>query len=449
MPKLIRKIVELAIPARGAGWMPDAVGSGAAFRRGGLLRSKEAWILLLILTISACNNRRFSAYFTMSPTSYKPYDNKFFYDELKKANKSFTENEISLHAYGSNLNNEKETDSNLVFIFMLPRFRPDEEEVKALKEFVARGNTALILSYSINKTLRDSLFYQVDESNGFLNSFPPRLERANYKIRWNNAIDSTLNKTNYSYPGHTPITAPLDSVYTLGNNAVTEIEPLLMRSGEMPQMLRMSCGKGIIYYCNSPIMFSNYFLLHKNNYRFLNEFIKEVGLDTRYIIWDKYYRNKKNETESTTLSRVLGIIHQYPPLKWAFYTFLSGVLLFALIYFRRTLRQVAIIPPKKNSALGFTNVLSNLYWNRQDHAAIATKIVQHLHEYLYTKFQIYNKDFTIENVDVLAQKINVDELLIKDIIRQFEQLNNGIEVDKDFLNGLYTNTQKLYTRTGQ
>jgi hypothetical protein len=414
---------------------------------------KKTKILLLgflsILAIYGCNNRRFSKFFTMSTTSYKPYDNKFFFDELKELDTDFIENENTLINYGSTGWKEETRDTNDVFILMTPRFHPGDEEVKALKEFASRGNNVILLSYSINETLRDSLFYQVDNSNNFHNYFMPDLERGDYRFLWKGAADSSLNDREHWFPGHTPLSAPLDSVYELSNNAVTEIEPLLISDEGMPRMLKMTCGKGKIYYSNSPIMFTNYFLLYKKNYRFLNEFISETGLDTRRIIWDNYYRKQKSrESRPSTLSRVLGIIHQYPPLTWAFYTLLSGLALFILIYYRRTLRQVAIIPPLKNSALGFTNVLSNLYWNRQDHAAIAHKIVQHLHEYLHTKFQIYNKDFTLDNIEKLAAKTNVDKLLIKDLLRQIEQMNNGIEIDKYFLNSLYTNTQRFYKISG-
>ncbi len=247
----------------------------------------------------------------------------------------------------------------------------------------------------------------------------------------------------YSYPGHTPITAPIDSVYALTNNTVSKIETLIETNGGMPKMLKMSCGKGKIYYSNSPIMFSNYFLLHKKNYQFLNEFIKETELDSRHIIWDEYYRKLKSNEEKSTLSRVLGIIHQYPPLTWAFYTLMVGLALFALIYYRRISRQIPVISPLKNSAIGFTTVLSNLYWNRQDHGAIAHKIVQHLYEYLYTKFKIAHKDFTLENLDIITQKTGVDASIIKDILRQIEQLNNGIEVNKAFLIDLWKNKTYL------
>jgi len=407
--------------------------------------------LLIILTVYGCNNRRFSKYFTMSNTSYKPYDNKFFYDELKKLDKTFTENATGLNNYKSKIWDKKEIKgTHAVFVLMSPRFFPDQNEVRALKKFISRGNNAIILSYSISKVLRDSLFYQVDASNSFHNYFMPDLEQRDYRLTWKNAADGSLNNTEYRFPGHTPLSTPLDSVYALSNNIVSNIRPLLVGDEGMPQMLKMTCGKGKIYYSNSPMMFSNYFLLHKNNYRFLNEFINETELNTRRIIWDNHYRKRESRSEQpSTLSQVLGIIHQYPPLAWAFYTLLVGLALFILIYFRRTLQQVTVITPLKNSALGFTNALSKLYWNRQDHAAIAHKIVQHLHEYLYTKFQIYNKDFTIENIKKVSTKTSVDKLLIKDLIRQIEQLNNGIKVDKDFLNSLYFNVKKFYKHTGE
>ena len=126
-----------------------------------------------------------------------------------------------------------------------------------------------------------------------------------------------------------------------------------------------------------------------------------------------------------------------------------GLGLFALIYYRRISRQVRVISPLKNSAIGFTTVLSNLYWNRQDHAAIAHKIVQHLHEYLYTKFQISHKDFTLENLEKVTQKTGVDKFIIKDTLRQIEQLNNGIEVDKDFLTDLYSLYGRIIIRPNE
>ncbi len=386
-------------------------------------------------------NKVFDKTFNVSTTSYKPYDCKFFYDKVKKlASNGFEERKTAFYS-------DYYDQGKTTYMVVSPYFYPSSESIHQLKNFAADGNNIFICSYGLSSELADSLFFSTrsDEINI---GFPPYLEETTWNINWHNA-DST---TQYKYPGHKPYVAVLDSLYLLSNNAITDIDTLITDNQKKIQMLEITCGNGKIFLCNNPILVSNYFLLHKNNYTFFNKVSNKLELSNNHIVWDDYYRSKRysdasddeNQSNKAGESAVLKVIFQNQALRWAFYTFIAGIVLFILIYYRRIQKEVPIYTSLKNNSEAYINVVSGLYWDQQNHKSIADKIISQFFDYLSNTFHIHPKDFQESELQKISQKTGRSLQSIKDIFNEIAYVKAQEEISKQNLNSLYQKINSFY-----
>lgn len=384
------------------------------------------------------SDNKFDKFFTVSPNSYKPYDCRFFYDELKKnAGEGFGENKVSFEKSGYS---EIATLNN-TYMIVSPNFYPTSYAINHLKTFAAKGNNVFICSFGLTTELIDSLYYspRSDEVNI---SFPPFLVESRWNINWKDE-DSTTTK--YHLWGHKPITAVLDSIYLLSNNQVTDIDTLVTDDMGNIQMLEITCGYGRIFLCNDPILISNYFLLYKDNYTLFNKLADKLKLADNNIIWDDYYRTVNADNSSGIgRSEVLRVIFKHPPLVWAFYTFLTGILLFLLIYYRRIQKAIPIYSTPKNNSEAYINVVSGLYWQQQNHKSIADKIIAQFFEYLLHNFNIHSKDFHESELEKIGQKTGRNLQSIRQIFDEITFIRSQEEITKQSLMNLYQKINSFY-----
>lgn len=384
------------------------------------------------------SEKKFDKFFTVSPNSYKPYDCKFFYDELKKnAGGGFRENNISFDKSGYS---EIESLNN-TYMIVSPNFYPTSHDIHDLKTFAGKGNTVFICAFGLTTELIDSLCYspRSDEANV---SYPPLLFESRWNINWYEE-DSTI--TEYHLWGHKPVTTVLDSIYVLSNNLVTDIDILVTDNQDNIQMLEITCGYGRIFLCNDPILISNYFLLYKNNYTLFNKLADKINLAENNIIWDDYYRRVNADNSSGVgRSEVLRVIFQHPPLIWAFYTFIVGGLLFLIIYNRRVQKAIPIYSTPKNNSEAYINVVSGLYWQQQNHKSIADKIIAQFFEYLLHNFNIHHKDFQETELEKIGQKTGRNLQNIREIFDDITFIRSQEEITKQSLMNLYQKINAFY-----
>ncbi|MFN3851429.1 MAG: DUF4350 domain-containing protein [Spirosomataceae bacterium] len=399
-------------------------------------------IVALLVWVLGSNDtkpkKKFDKTFSVSSTSFKPYDTKFFYDEVRiYAGDGFREtnnpiSELELNSFDTN---------NNIYMVVSPYFYPNSGDINELKNFVSYGNTAFISAYAISEEFLDSLYF-TPRNEDYYPRFPPVLTDLKWSINW---IENDTT-TQFSFPGHNPATFTIDSVYLLSNNIVTEIDTLITNNFNQIQMLEVTCGEGKIIVCNNPILMSNYFLLHKNNYAFFNKIAQKIDLKNSHVLWDEYYRNikKKRNPFERDRNEVLKVIMENPPLKWAFYTFLVGISLFILIYLRRIQKAVPIQKSLKNNSEEYINVVSGLYWQHQNHKSIGDKIIGQFFEYLMTHFHINAKEFTEGDLHKISQKTGHNIDTIKEIFEDINFVKSSEEINKQVLINLYQKIDAFY-----
>lgn len=396
-------------------------------------------IFLFYRLNSSSSDKKFEKFFTVSPNSYRPYDCKFFYDELKQnAGGGFSENKQSFDLTGYS----SVEGANNTYMVVSPNFYPTSYAINHLKAFASKGNNVFICAFSLTTELIDSLYTskQLNELNVL---FPPFLEESRWSINWKDE-DSTI--TSYPLWGHKPTTAILDSIYLPGNDLITDIDTVITDDKNNIQMLEIECGYGRIFLCNNPILLSNYFLLYKDNYTLFNKVADKINLADNNIIWDDYYRTVNSPDSSAGIGRseVLRVIFQNPPLVWAFYTFLAGIALFLLIYYRRIQKAIPIYSTPKNNSEAYITVVSDLYWQQQNHKSIADKIIAQFFEYLTHNFHIHTKNFQESELEKISLKTGRSLQSIREIFDEITSIKSQDEITKQSLMNIYQKINSFY-----
>ncbi|GAB3510710.1 DUF4350 domain-containing protein [Emticicia fontis] len=399
-------------------------------------------IFLFFGLVFFSSKKKFDTNFTVSPSSYKPYDCKFFYDELKRnAGGGFRENTVRFELGSYNAL----ATANNTYVIVSPNFYPSSEDIHQLKKFAGKGNKVFISAFGLTTEFIDSL-YNSPTSGDLHSIYPPPLAEGRWSITWR---EDSLT-TQYNLLGHKPNTAILDSIFLAHNDLITHIDTLIVDDKKYVQMLELTCGYGRIFLCNNPILVSNYFLLYKNNYTLFNKIADKINLADNNIIWDDYYRtvNRVGDypdySSGIGRSEVLRVIFKNPPLVWAFYTFLAGALLFLLIYYKRIQKPIPIYNTPKNNSETYIKVVSGLYWQQQNHKSIADKLIAQFFEYLAHNHHIQIKDFQESELEKISLKTGRSLQSIHEIFDEINRIKSQDEISKKDLMSIYQKINAFY-----
>lgn len=345
----------------------------------------------IYFTPKILKQKRFNRFVTYSTKNYNPYNTKFFYETLKKYGLDFSKNFAAP-------NTQTLVGEDKVYVICTPEFHPNNDEKTEILKFASYGNHVFLSSFKVDETfvkaLLPNLFIDSEENKPFLAK--------------NDSLEITWQKTgkSWSYPGsaaHSQINFAYDS---------TEASHILTTNiYEYPSLIGIPYGRGKVYIELHPMTLTNYFLLHKNNYAYLETLLEELDITNREVIWDEYYKTikpgsnrKSNDRPPKGESFFLQMLKNHPSLQWAVFTFIAGAILFLLNASRRLRRPIGKLPDNQNASLGFTQAIAELYWQRQDHSIIAHKIQLQLQDYLYANYKIHPKDLNNENAEQISIK---------------------------------------------
>jgi hypothetical protein len=225
-----------------------------------------------------------------------------------------------------------------VAILLSDHFNAEEEELDALLQFVRNGNDALIVSHSFSHEAQAffSITYEAMRlrTAGTGNSLQLQLQSPPF-------AGSTL----YTYPG----VGSQGRIYQF-DTARTQV---LGRNGNgYANFIRLRAGSGNLYLHLVPLAFSNYFVLHKNNRRYLEGVLSLLPKDASKVAWSEYYRSKQRKQDNND-PNWLRVLMRYPSFKWALLTGAAAILLYILLGMRRNQRMIPPRPPVRNESLDF------------------------------------------------------------------------------------------------
>lgn len=293
----------------------------------------------------------------------------------------------------------------LLFISQNNEF--DESSLNELIWFVEHGNTAFLSMTDFPKKLMDTLKtdfgnqYSLTDSVYF-NVTNREFKHHKFKFK-KGASRSYFNKT--------------DSLKTnvLGYQEID--------TAKYVNFIKVPFGRGHFYLHTQPAVFSNYYLLNKENAEYCSNILSFLPKGT--VFWQE--RGYKNDEVSDSPMRY---ILSQPTLKWAWYLFLIGMLTFIIFNAKRRQRIIPIKVPLQNTTVDFTKTIGNLYLQEGNHYIIIDKKIIYFLEKIRTDYLIdtFNLDETF--VNRLHQKTGKDKTDIENVVRLIKKHRNNMNSDE-------------------
>lgn len=272
-----------------------------------------------------------------------------------------------------------EQSSNYIFINDEIRF--DWQSTESILDYAYTGNTVFIASNWIVGSLADTLHFEMSRSS-------------------NLEFDSLIfTFTNPALDGKSVFKEHVYKSYFSGiDSSKAEVVAYLQGKDGSKEVsfFRYPIGKGQILISSLPQAFSNYYLL-KGEVNYASNAISYLSEGAIY--WDEYYKSGK-----TVIKSPIRFILVQPPLKWAYYICLIGLVLFALFQGKRKQRIIPVITPLKNSSVSFAQAVGTLYFQQRNYDDIMAKRIQFFLEYLRTTYYLDTVNLSDKSAQKLAAK---------------------------------------------
>lgn len=227
----------------------------------------------------------------------------------------------------------------------------DEESWKKIFDEVSKGSDAMIIATRLPKNISDSI--------GFYGS----------KISYEDQNVLKLTDKKYQndfikldkFPSGRGFSYIKPKVQILGKTVEEN-------NDDQANFIKAPFGKGNIYVHCEPLFLTNYYLLKSGNVRYAQSVFSYFN--DKETLWFV----ERNTRESSFLLRfILGS----PPLKYAWWVFLGGMVLFIIFNAKRKQRIVPIIEPLKNTSADFVKSIGNLYLQEGDFHDMMAKKAQY------------------------------------------------------------------------
>jgi hypothetical protein len=284
--------------------------------------------------------------------------------------------------------------------------------------FIGRGNHVFISAQYWGREFCDSL--KLDTGRPFSDSLWATVQ---------NPV--TYDSLAFTYPGN-PVGGAFtkyDSTYAnvLGHND----------EGLVNYIKHSYQGGGSLYMHASPITFTNFFLLHKQNNNYYNNVLSYLPKGVSQIEWDDYFRYGKQFSP-------LQVIMEHPGLRAAFWIVL---LLFGLIFLFDSKRKQRIIPkiaPLKNASLDFVKTVGRLYYQYRDNRNLALKMTAHLLDHIRTRYNIPTSVMNEKFVTTLADKSGYDSAALQQLVYQAKMIQDSPRISDEELMEFHKLTEDFY-----
>ncbi len=249
------------------------------------------------------------------------------------------------------------------------------------------------------------MFYNMVGGTLFVDSVP-KVKRLAY----------TLSTAGYDYK--------LDSLYvgdfTSFDTIVDEKERIeridTFAIKKVPTAVSVPYGKGEVIFVSSPLLFTNYGMLEGNTFVYIFRLMS-------YLADLPVYRTEAYVKTDAMLVAEQSPFREFikrPPLRWALYLALLGVVLFMIFTARRRQRVIPIISKPANRSLEFIQLIGTLYYQRKDHVDLVRKKFKLFAEELRKTAGVDISDVNTDDREylLLAEKTGMNSDRLKKVIRQ-------------------------------
>jgi len=278
----------------------------------------------------------------------------------------------------------------------------DDQSIKELMYFVSHGNNAFLSMANFPKPLLDSLKFEY--TSNLLQTQNASVWLANKKVS-PKVYKSTSDIADYF--------SKIDTLNTtvLGYQGNPKIKKNI-------NFIKVPYKNGYFFLHMHPVAFTNYNLLKKDRYQYAENVLSYIPKGD--IFWYTKMQHDENISGSP-----LRYIFSQPALKWAWYLFLIGMLIFMIFNAKRKQRVVPILQPLSNSTIDFTKTIGNLYYQEGDHKNIIDKKIIYFLEKIRTEYLIDTTKLDDDFIKKLQHKTGKDEKDIQELVFLINEHRNS------------------------
>lgn len=324
------------------------------------------------------------------------------------------------------------SDSNQAVILVAPAIYATEEELNNLVSFIQKGNYVFIITPFLNA--RSETFFGVSSiSRGWIADTADRLEIALSAPRFANQ--------QYSYPGRNS-----SRYFQLSDSNDAII--LGKDKNEKPNFLQLNSFKGSLFLHYSPLAFSNYFILHRNNISYYESAFSVIPATVKTIVWNEYYFSRTNEQGGKQQEpNWLRVLLRYESFKWALLIALATLAIYLLSEMRRRQRFIPAFVKPKNESLDFVETIGRLYYDKKDHHDLARKMAFYFLDHVRQQYKLPTEDMDEAFVTALHIKSGYPVNELNEITGFMQYLRDTSTISPGQLSHFYQQLETFYKTT--
>ena len=298
-------------------------------------------------------------------------------------------------------------------------------EVNAFMDYVKAGNDLFISADYVDSRLLENINCSTERTGEIADETKGIMHETGVSMYFGNNFNA-LTYGYYYYPFLNALSG-YDTSFArvLGVNEI-----------HTPNYVILFAGRGRIYLHVAPRIFSNYFLLTGDNYKYFENVISYLRSDPKNIYWDEYYKNttssrrkNNNGPNSEDTFSTINVISQHPPLLWAFWLAIAGLLLYVLFNIKRKQRVINIVKPNVNTTVTFTETVGRLYLQKKNNNHIAEKMITYFYEHIRNKYFISTAIINDEFIDSLSGKSGISREKTRQLFSLIERVQSEENVD--------------------
>ena len=294
-------------------------------------------------------------------------------------------------------------------------FDIDDESTQEMLYFVSKGNSAFLSCKNFNSKLEDSLHifcsseFQLSEKN---------------EVWLTNKFFDNL-KTNLDLGTSSTFFTKIDTLTT------TILGYQSNKKQKGANFIKVPYYDGFFYLHTQPTSFTNYHLLKDKNFLYSQNVLS-------YLPNGNIYWIAKSQDGKAISNSPLRFVMSQPPLKWAWFLLIFGLLFFIIFNVKRTQRIIPIVNPLVNSTVDFTKTIGNLYYQEGNHQNVIDKKIIYFLEKIRNDYAIDTTILDDKFVSKYHLKSGKNIVDIQNVVRLINyhrrQLHESVENDLTQLN---------------
>ena len=306
--------------------------------------------------------------------------------------------------------------NNSLYIILSKSVFVDQDDLESMMNYVGNGNTLLISAEYIDRKLIDTLGVE-------LNDMTSQLPVNEYNIKKRDTWLSLIQEPLSSQKKYGFYFVPFVNSFSDFDSSATQILGSNEENGT--NFIAVDHGKGKFILHTAPAAFSNYFLLTGGNKEYLEKIFSLFKYETSSVYWDNYYRLRTRVEEEFSL---IAFFKKHPPLYFAFWLIIAGLLIFIAFGGKRKQRFIPEKIPPANTTVSYTETIGRLYLQKKDNRNIALKMFTYFLEHVRNNYYLNTQNLNNEFSEALSRKSGVPEARVKHLLQLMDDADRSDNV---------------------